>query len=257
MNEINECRKIREKILDLAYKSKESHLWSCFSIVEFMYVIYQYIKKNDDDFILSKWHAALAYYVILWYFWYISTKTLDSYCKNWSYVSWHPSKEINGISLATGALGIWLSVWIGYAIHNNYFNNHKKTFVLLWDWELNEGSVREGLMYAWAKKIKNLVMIIDNNDLQATTRCDQIIPSKNMFGAISKLWWKVSYVDGHDTEAIKWLIKKCYKESTWPIAIILKTTKWKGINFMENEIDRHHKSMTDEEYLSAKKNIYG
>jgi len=222
-----------------------------------MYAMYQYISKNDDDFILSKGHAALAYYVILWYFWYISSKTLDRYCKNWSYVSWHPSKKINGIRLATGALGIWLSVWIGYAIHNNYVNNNKKTFVLVWDWELNEGAVREGILYAGSKKIKNLVLVIDNNDLQATEYCSSIIPNKPVFESMWVLWWEVIYIDGHNLCAIHACLKKCYKKSKWPMAIILKTIKWKGVAFIENKIEWHHKNMTDEEYLLAKKMIHG
>ena len=110
-------------------------------------------------------------------------------------------------------------------------------------------------MYAWAKKLNNIIAVVDNNNLQATNNCSTFIPNGPLFNAIEKLWWTIFSIDWHNLDEIQWTINKCYEYNKGPILIILKTIKWKWVHFMENSIEWHHKSMTHEEYLLAKKII--
>lgn len=241
---------IRKDILYLVYKGG-GHVGGSMSIVETLYVLYKnFLSKNENDFILSKGHSVQALYAILKKFNVIDKEIFKSYGEFGTKLIHHPYIFLQGINYSSGALGNGLSVGIGMALSNSLNKDNRKVFVLMGDGELNEGSVWEGLMYAASKKINGIIALIDHNGLQSSDRTDNIIKSKPLFSAIESLGWHVEYIDGHNVDAIKNSINKNWN-SEIPVAIVLETTKGKGVSFMENEVSWHHKTLSKEDYDKA------
>lgn len=249
-----ELLSIRKDILSLVAKSG-GHLGGSFSSVEALYVLYKYfVSEDQNDFILSKGHAVQVLYAVLKKFGVIDTSTFNSYGEFGTKLVQHPSIYLKGVSYSSGALGNGLSVGIGMALSNKLDKNKRHVFVLMGDGEINEGSVWEGFMYAGAKKVSRLVAFIDYNGLQASDKTKNIINSEPLFLAIKSLGWQVDYVDGHNIYAIKESIRRSLN-SKIPVTIILNTIKGKGISFMENNVEWHHKNPTEKEVEIALKEI--
>ena len=163
-----EIKKLKQLIIELSYKSKEGHIASAFSILDILYILYNEILRirthdvhldNEDTFILSKGHASLALYAILYKNGYFTLKELMTFCDYNSPFGGHPDKnKIAGVSASTGSLGHGLPVSVGIAMGNKIKENDSKTFVLVGDGELNEGSNWEAIMYASGNKIDNIIL---------------------------------------------------------------------------------------------------
>lgn len=243
---------IRRKIIDSCYTAKNGHIASSFSVVEAVHGLYNFYAGDIDKFyfLLSKGHAAPCFYSVLNDFDIITDKEFSSFCKFKSSLTAHVSHYVPGVIVSSGALGMGLSIGIGICLANKIEGNRKKVFVLLGDGELNEGSVWESLIYCGGKKIKNIVCLIDNNKLQASKRTSDIIDSELLFSGIKSLGWELVRVDGHDLDEINKMY--LYAAScSHPLAVVLDTVKGKGVSFMENDINWHHRQISDEEYLIA------
>lgn len=166
---INICKKIRRKILDITFQTKTPHIGSNFSIIEIIVSIYYKVinKKNNDIFILSKGHACLSLYVLLYYKKKISLQTLKSYSKNGSILMTHASHYVPGIKFSTGSLGHGLPFAVGVALANKLKNKRQKIYVLISEGDLNEGSTWESFLFITHHKLKNLIIILDNNNLMS------------------------------------------------------------------------------------------
>lgn len=160
-------KNIRVNILNLTYKAKSSHIGSCLSIVEILTILYFKILKKKDKFILSKGHAALALYCILFEKKIISLKILNSFGTNKTVLMNHLSHKVNGVQFSTGSLGHGLPVAVGKALKFKVNKESNKVFVLLSDGEMNEGTTWESLLFASHHKLDNLNIIIDYNKIQS------------------------------------------------------------------------------------------
>jgi len=245
--------KVRKSILKIANSSQCSHIGSNLSIVDILTTLYIKLLKNKKNyFILSKGHACLALYCVLKEMRFITEKTLNSFGKNDSILMSHASHKVPGIELSTGSLGHGLPVATGVALADKINKIKKKTFVLLSDGELDEGSNWESLLFSSHHKLNNLVIIIDYNKLQSIDFVKNTLNLEPLKQKFQSFGCKVVSVDGHN---FKQLEKVLSSSSTKPLVIIANTIKGKGVSFMENSVLWHYKSLNSEDYQKAMKII--
>ena len=245
--------KVRKSILKIANSSQCSHIGSNLSIVDILTILYiKFLKNKKNYFILSKGHACLALYCVLKEMRFITEKTLNSFGKNDSILMSHASHKVPGIELSTGSLGHGLPVATGVALADKINKIKKKTFVLLSDGELDEGSNWESLLFSSHHKLNNLVIIIDYNKLQSIDSVKNTLNLEPLKQKFQSFGCKVVSVDGHN---FKQLEKVLSSSSTKPLVIIANTIKGKGVSFMENSVLWHYKSLNSENYQKAMKII--
>ena len=246
-------RDIRVNLLNTTYHAKSSHIGSCLSIVEILIAIHYELIKRNDQFILSKGHAGLAMYCLLYEKKYISLKTLNSYGKDKSILMGHISHKVKGVEFSTGSLGHGLPVAVGKAFKSKRFKNKNNIYVLLSDGELNEGSTWESLLFASHHKLDNLNIIVDYNKIQSMGPIDKIINLEPLKEKFESFGCDVMEVDGHNIKQIQKSLKK--KSVTKPKLIIAHTTKGKGVHFMENNNLWHYRPPNQKELMEALKEV--
>lgn len=256
------AKNIRLKVLDMMHYSKSAHLASCFSCIDILAVIYENILKispsyssngNRHRFILSKGHAAAAYYAVMYFKKILTKKEIDSFCKVNSLLEEHPSIKLKSVEAATGSLGHGLNIACGIALGAKIKKKKFKTFVLMSDGECNEGTVWEAAIFASSKKLNNLYAIIDSNKWQATERTKIIAPG-SLFDQFKAFGWNVKIINGHNYKEIySSFFNKII--NTKPTLIIANTIKGKGVSFMEDDNNWHYKYPNQLELFKAKQEI--
>ena len=246
----NFSKKVRKSILKHAYSSQCSHLGSNLSIVDILTVLYnKFLKINKNSFILSKGHACLALYCVLNEKKYLSSKILSTFGKNNSILMSHTSHKVKGIELSTGSLGHGLPVACGIALANKIKNKDVRTFVLLSDGELDEGSNWEAILFSAHHKLKNLVVIIDYNKIQSLVTVKKTINLEPISNKFKSFGYKVKSISGHNFDQI---IQAINTKTSKPLVVIANTIKGKGVKFMENSVLWHYKPLSKENYLKAR-----
>ena len=260
MNKLKNISKIiRKKVIYLSYKAKTAHLASSLSCVDIVVTIYENFlkfsknKTSNHTFILSKGHAAMTLYSVLYYKKLISKKTFESYAQKGSILEEHPTHNIPGVNVATGSLGHGLSVGCGLALSFKLKKKKNKVFVLLSDGECNEGSVWEALLFASANKLNNLIIIIDYNKWQATGRTSEILNLGNLRKKLESFGFQSREINGHNFNHINKSFK--IKSQKKPLAVIAHTIKGKGVSFMEDDNNWHYRSPNKIEYINAIKDL--
>lgn len=210
--------------------------------------------ENRDRFILSKGHACPALYAVLHKKGFITADELNRFAVDEGMFEHHPSKDLkHGIETTTGSLGHGLSIGAGMALNGKIDGKKYNVYALLSDGDLNEGSTWEAIMFAGHHKLNNLVALVDCNKIQALGFTKNII---NMT-PLSKKWedfnWKTQEIDGHDFHQILEALKSLSNRK--PNAIVLHTTKGKGVSFMENKLLWHYRPPDEKEYASARKEL--
>jgi len=237
------AKKIRKNIIQICHNSKASHLGSSLSAIDILIVIYlrfiNFRNKNRNIFILSKGHACLALYCLLYEIKKISKKILFSFGKNHSILMAHASHKVPGVDFSTGSLGHGLPVATGIALACKIKKIKKKVFVLISDGELNEGSTWEALLFSAHHKLNNLIVIIDYNKIQSFDWVKKVLNIEPLKQKLKSFGCKVLIVDGHDHYQI---FKKLNQASLIkPTIIIANTIKGKGVSFMENKVLWHYR----------------
>ncbi len=250
--------KIRKTILEIIHNGGASHIASGLSLVEILDAVFQNcdikkIKNKDidrDRVILSKGHGTSALYSTMFHHGLLSNKDLQTYFTNGSVLGGHASHHVPFVEHSTGALGHGLPVGVGMAIGLRLKNSTSKVYVVVGDGELHEGSNWEAIMFAGHEKLKNLVVLVDCNELSQVGKledCCSIEPLESKFRSFN---FDVSDVDGHDEVKISQEIKKS-NETILPRVILCRTIKGKGISFMERNNLWHYKSPQGEDYEKA------
>lgn len=228
------------KICQLAHLKKEGHLGSSLSILNILNVVFQQKKSENFDFVLSKGHASLGLYAILWRYKYIDEDTLSSFCDYGSKLGGHPDyKKISGIKFSTGSLGHGLPQSVGLCMAKKAKSDTTRTVVLCGDGEMNEGSNWEAALLAAHHNTDNLKLIVDFN--RSSERAVSVVKVPDAFKALG---WTVSHVDGHDEVEVQ---TELTKQTLTPHLIWAETVKGYGVSFMENNPEWHHKSPNVEE----------
>lgn len=266
MNNIsNEVKELRKNIFITAYHGRVGHLASAFSIAEIISVLYlkeilKYDVKNPnwrdrDRLIISKGHASLALYCILARVGYFDKKELHSFCKIGSLFGGEPHiGHVPGVEASTGSLGHGLSFATGIAMANKMDGIDSKVYVILGDGECQEGSVWEAVMSAKNFNLDNLVVILDDNKLQAMGSVNEIMGIESWKEKWSSFGWEVEEIDGHNVDEIYEALKK-ENPINKPKIIIANTIKGKGVSFMENVPIWHYRMPNQEELQIVMKEL--
>lgn len=251
--------RIRELSLRLVHKAKASHIGSALSIADVLSVLIANpdicflpspCAPNRDRLLLSKGHACVALYSALCLLGFYKEEDLMTYGEDFSPFMNHASHYVPGIEFSTGALGHALSIACGKALAAKTQNQNWHTFVILSDGEMQEGSNWEALMFAAHYRLGNITAIIDYNNLQSLTSVDSTIGIEPLDRKLSSFGWNCLPVDGHCHSSLRHALHDA-RLSDQPTALIMRTTKGKGVSFMENSVDWHYKSPSDEQLKAA------
>ncbi len=255
------ANKIRQGILTATYNAKSGHPGGSLSATEiFTYLYFQEMnidpadpKKEDRDrFVLSKGHVAPGLYSTLANRGYFPVEDLATLRHVGSYLQGHPDmKHIPGVDMSSGSLGQGLSCAVGMALAGKLKGADYNVFALLGDGEIEEGQIWEAAMFAGFRKLDNLIVFVDNNNLQIDGPIDQVCspyPIDKKFEAFN---FHVQNVDGHDFAAIAAAVDAAKAAKGMPSVIVAHTTKGKGVSFMENQVGWHGKAPSEEEYNQA------
>ncbi len=232
---------IRYSILKSCFETKEGHIGSSFSILEILYVIFKkYSKKNF--FVLSKGHASIGVYAIMYHFKIISKRIFNSFCRIDSKLGGHPdSTKLPILNFSTGSLGHGLPNSVGFAYALKLRKTKKKIICLLGDQELMEGTTWESLHAIDNYKLKNIVIIIDRNNSDFRS-----IKFFNLKKRLSVFSDKIFEINGHNLDAIDKALKLSIKNKSFNI-IIANTIKGYGVKSIANNPAWHHKVPSTQE----------
>lgn len=255
------ANEIRKGIVTALHSAKAGHPGGSLSATEiFTYLYFEEMnvdpkdpKKADRDrFVLSKGHTAPGLYSTLAQKGFFPKEDLVTLRHTGSYLQGHPDmKHIPGVDMSSGSLGQGISAAVGMAIAGKLDNTDYRVYTLLGDGEIQEGQVWEASMLAAHRKLDNLVVIVDNNNLQIDgeiTEVNSPYPIDKKFEAFN---FHVINIDGNDFDQIDAAFKEAKTVKGQPTAIIAKTVKGKGVSFMENQVGWHGKAPNDEEYKIA------
>lgn len=261
------ANEIRKGIIEATFNAKSGHpggSLSCTEILTYLYFEKMNIDtknpkwENRDRFVLSKGHCAPALYATLAQRGFFPVEDLKTLRKPDSYLQGHPDmKNIPGVDMSSGSLGQGISAAAGMALAAKLSGDSYKVYTVLGDGEISEGQVWEALMFASHKKLTNLCVIIDNNDLQIDGSLDEVNSPYPIDEKLSAFGFEVVTIDGHDFEEIEKAFNEFDKCNDKPFAIIAKTIKGKDVSFMENECDWHGAAPNEEQYKIAMAELEG
>ena len=260
MKSIELARKARIHAVQIVHNAQASHIASALSILDILAVLYKNVlnvlpsepeNPNRDRFILSKGHACVGVYAVLAECGFFEKEMLLTYGMNGSILMNHISHKIPGVEFSTGSLGHGLPFGVGKALAAKKMKKNWRTYVLLSDGEMQEGSNWEAFMFAAHHKLDNIIAIIDYNNLQSLTTVDKTLNIQPLSEKLKSFGWHVIEVDGHNHDALKKSFKEARVVKGKPIVIIAKTTKGKGVSYMENRVEWHYKSLSANELKAA------
>jgi transketolase len=249
---------IRVQILHTIKGAGMGHIGGDFSVTDILATLFGAVLKVDpkdpnkadrDRLILSKGHAAVALYSTLALRGFFPVEELKTFAKPLSDLNGHPNRnKVPGVESNTGPLGHGFPIAVGTAIGAQLAKNGSRSFVVMGDGELQEGSNWEAAMFAGHRKLTNLIAVVDRNGFQQgspTSKTNELDPLDKKFESFG---WEVVVLDGHDHAALH---KAFTDPQTKPRVIIAQTTKGKGVDFMEGKAEWHHKVPTTEQYEAA------
>ena len=261
----NFATEIRKEILNMIHLAKSSHCGSNLSIVDILTVLYGGILRVDpknpdcperDRFILSKGHACASVYAVLASKGFFPKEWLKKYYVDDAKLAGHIThSNVPGVEASTGSLGHGLPIGCGMALAAKRGHESWRTFVLLSDGELDEGSNWESILFASHHKLDNLTAIIDYNKIQSLTWVKDTINLEPLADKFHAFGWGVKEIDGHNYTQIERALTTIPTESEKPTCVIAHTTKGKGVSFMEDNNLWHYRAPDDEELRQALKEI--
>ena len=255
-----QAEKSRRRLIEIIYNARAGHTGGDLSILNVMTALYFHVLNVDKDnldnpdrdrFILSKGHCVEALFVILEAKGILKKEVLDTLGQFNSPLAGHPTREVPGIEMCSGALGHGLSIGVGMAIAAKMDNRPYRTFVVMGDGEQGEGSIYEAAMAAAHYKLGNLVAVIDRNRLQISGNTEDVMALDCLVEKWESFGWDVIDVNGDDMEDIVAKLESIDYTSDEPHMVIANTTKGKGVSFMENVAKWHHGVPSPEQYEQA------
>ena len=260
------ANEVRKGIVTAVHAAKSGHPGGSLSAADILTYLYfeemnidpaQPKKADRDRFVLSKGHNAPGLYAVLAERGYFSKKDLLTLRHIGSYLQGHPDmKHINGVDMSSGSLGQGISAAAGMAVSAKISGDSYHVYTLLGDGEIQEGQVWEAAMFAGHRKLDNLTVIVDNNNLQIDGSIEDVCspyPIDKKFEAFN--FHVICVEDGDDMEQLKKAFDEAKTVKGKPVAIIARTLKGKGVSFMENKASWHGKAPNDEEFSQAMKEL--
>lgn len=267
------AEKNRKRLVEVVFRAKAGHIGGDLSCLNVMTALYFHVMKgldpqgalplrggreglpNRDRFVLSKGHCVEALYVTLEAKGFLKPKVLDTLGTFGSILSGHPTIEVPGIEVNSGALGHGLSIGVGMALAAKMDKKSYKTFVLMGDGEQGEGSIYEAAMAGNRYHLDNLVAIIDRNHLQISGNTEDVMPIDSISERWSAFGWDVTEMNGDDMEDIVKTFDSIDYQNGKPHLLISNTTKGKGVSFMEGIAKWHHGVLNEEQFQDAVREI--
>jgi|TARA_B110000046_G_scaffold179078_1_gene207805 transketolase len=249
---------LRSLVVDCLFGGGRGHMGSAMSLIEILRVLYdKFLKYNSkkprdksrDRLILSKGHGCLALYALLADKKFFNKKHLKSSSKFNSILGGHPEfGKVPGVEASTGALGHGPAIGVGMAIAAKLNKQKYKTFAIVGDGEINEGSFWESSMIASKHKLNNFHVIIDYNKIQSYGKTKEVLDLEPLQKKLETFGYNVSEVNGHNVKQLTRYFQKIKNNKNKPTALICHTIKGKGFPFAENNPYWHHKNFfTDQE----------
>jgi hypothetical protein len=259
------ANEVRKNIVTALHSAKSGHPGGSLSAADMVtYLYYEEMNvdpknskdPNRDRFVLSKGHAAPVLYGVLAEKGYLPKKDLVTLRKTNSYLQGHPDmKHTPGVDMSAGSLGQGVSTAVGMALAGKMDNSDYRVYTMLGDGEIEEGQVWEAAMFAGHRKLDNLVVIVDNNNLQIDGTVEEVCspyPIDKKFEAFN---FNVQVINGHDFDEIRKALDNAKTTKGMPTAIIMNTVKGKGVSFMENAVNWHGAAPNDEQYKQAMEDL--
>ncbi len=249
----------RQDVVKMTSQGKSSHVGSCLSCIDILAVLYTEVltkdpnnpsAENRDIFIMSKGHAGAALYSVLSRVGYFNVELLETHYQNGGNLSGHVNSHlIDGIEVSTGSLGNGLGIGCGYAYDAKVKNINRKIFVLISDGELNEGSTWEAILFAAHHNLNNLICILDANGIQSIKTTIETLNVEPIKDKLQSFGWDTSEIDGHNHKELFNTLNNSHIKN--PSFVIARTTKGKGVSFMEDSVLWHYRNAQGKELISA------
>lgn len=253
--------KIRLGVIKGVYSAKSGHPGGSLSIADIMaYLYFSYLNvkvsepkwADRDRFVLSKGHSAPALYSALALKGYFPIEEMEKLRKTGEMLQGHPDmKKIPGVDFSTGSLGQGLSGAVGMALAGKLDNNPYRVVAVCGDGEIQEGQIWEAAMFASAKKLSNLTVVVDNNNLQIDGTVEEVNSPYPIAEKFAAFGFNTIEINGHCFDEIDEAFKSADLCKDKPTAIIAKTVKGKGVSFMENNVSWHGSAPNQEQYELA------
>ena len=259
------AREVRKGIVTAVHSAKSGHPGGSLSAADIMTYLYfnemnvdpQNPDKDDRDrFVLSKGHIAPALYSVLAQKGFFPVEDLTTLRHTGSYLQGHPDKKhIPGVDMSSGSLGQGLSAAVGMALAAKLDNKDYRVYAMCGDGEIEEGQIWEAAMFASFRKLDNLCVVVDNNNLQIDGAIDEVCSPYPIPEKFEAFGFNVIKINGHDFDEIEAAFEAAKTVKGKPTAIIANTIKGKGVSFMENQCGWHGKAPNDEEFEIALKDL--
>ncbi len=255
--QITAC-KVRMGVIEGVHAAKAGHPGGSLSAADlftYLYFTELNVKPEDpkwdgrDRFVLSKGHTAPGLYSALANRGFFPVEELKTLRQIGSRLQGHPNMNtVPGVDMSTGSLGQGVSTAAGMALALRRRGMDCRVYTLLGDGEIQEGEVWEALMFAAHYKLDNLCVVIDNNGLQIDGAITDVMSPYPIVDKVKAFGFEVMEIDGHDFDQLEAAFRKARETKGRPFAMIMKTTKGKGVSYMENQAGWHGKAPNDEEY---------
>lgn len=255
------ARRIRRSSLQMVFNARLGHPGGDLSAADILAALYEGVLRVDpqnprmpdrDRFILSKGHCSASLYTMLAEAGFFPLERLAEFMKPLSMLNGHPDRnKLPGVEANTGPLGHGLPIGVGAAKAAKIIGASWRTFVLTGDGELQEGSNWEAAMAASQFGLDNLTVIVDRNRLQQGDGTEQTVSLEPLFDRWRAFGWAVREVDGHDMDMLIRTFRAVPFEPGRPNCVIAHTHKGRGVSFMEDRAEWHHRVPTAEELTAA------
>ena len=254
------ANEVRKGIVTAVHSAKAGHPGGSLSAADvFTFLYFEEMnidpknpdKEDRDRFVLSKGHTAPGLYSALANRGYFPVEDLKTLRKLGSYLQGHPCIHIPGVDMSSGSLGQGISAAVGMALGGKLDNKDFRVYTVLGDGEIQEGQVWEAAMFAGFRKLDNLCVIVDNNNLQIDGAIDEVCSPYPIDKKFESFNFHVINCDAHDFDALRAAFNEAKNTKGQPTCIIVKSVKGKGVSFMENKAGWHGKAPNDEEYAQA------
>ena len=253
--------KVRMGVIESTHGAKAGHPGGSLSAAEvFTYLYFKEMNidpknpkwEDRDRFVLSKGHTTPGLYSTLAERGFFPVEDLPTFRHIDSYLQGHPNMNtVPGVDMSTGSLGQGISTAVGMAMAAKHTGKTNRVYTLLGDGEIQEGQVWEACMSAAHYKLDNLCVIVDNNGLQIDGAIDSVMSPYPIVDKLDAFGFHVVMVDGHDFVELEDAFASARRTKGAPTAIVMKTTKGKGVSYMENNAGWHGKAPNDAEYEQA------
>ncbi|MGW1298134.1 transketolase [Streptomyces sp. NPDC002533] len=252
--------RIRSHVVDMCAGPEGGHLGGAFSSADILAALYFSVLNVDpqrpddpdrDRFLLSKGHAAIGLYATLAERGFFPVEELAGYGRPGSRLMGHPVRAVPGVELPTGSLGHGLSLGCGFALAARYAGRDSRTFVLLGDGELQEGSVWEAAIAAASLRLDRLVVVVDRNGLQLTGATEGIAPMEPLADRWRSFGWAVRDVDGHDPDRLADHLNAAPWDPGKPSVLIARTVKGQGLPFLAGRSASHYVTLSPRNHARA------